>query len=450
MSRPRATRALAVAVLLIAAAALGAPAGAQTPAPDPLDAARALVRAGKLEEAAAAYTAVLEARPQALEARTERGRVLGWLGRYDEALADFDRVLAVTPRDVDARVGKGRVLAYARRYAEAEAELRGALALDPAAADAQLALGDVLAWQQRYPEAARAFERARELAPASPEPWVGLAKLRFWQDDLEGARAAYEAALRLEPGNAEATEGLARLAAIPPPRRFRLDAGVRYEALSRGFSDWTQEWTRLTGQVARKTRLFLGVDQYRRFDRDDTQLTVGGVQGLPGELTLSGAFSYGFDAQVVARQVYEVEAGKRLAPWATGFLAYRHSSYPGDVQADIVTPALEVAWGPWLAVLARYYYAHASASGDGSAGLLRLTANPDGRLSTYVVGAYGQETFLAGTVVEVARAATVVTVGGGVVWRVADRVGVRLDYAYEDRHGSYTKHGIGAAVFVEF
>ena len=112
------TRRLAwgLGVALLVAVVAGA--GAQTPPGDPLAEARALVRAGKLEEAVAAYTRVLEANPGALEARTGRGRVLGWLQRFDEALADFDAVLAVTPRDADTRVARSRVLAYAKRFGE--------------------------------------------------------------------------------------------------------------------------------------------------------------------------------------------------------------------------------------------------------------------------------------------------------------------------------------------
>jgi YaiO family outer membrane protein len=439
-----------VVAVLVVVTALAGPAGAQAPAADPLAAARALGRAGRLEDAATAYTAILAADPADLEARKERGRVLGWLGRYAEALEDFDRVLAVVPRDVEARVGKGRVLAYAKRYSEAEGELRGALALEPGAAEALLALGDVLGWQQKYPEATRALEQARLLAPRSPEPWLGLGKLRFWQDDLEGARAAYQAALDLDPGNAEAGQALARIAAIPAPRRFRLDLGYRYETLSQGLSDWHQETARLTVRVAKTTRLFVGVDQYRRFDVDDTQLTIGGAHRLPGDVTLSGAFTYGIDAEVVARQVYEAEAGYGITPWATALLAYRHSRYAGGVSADIVTPGVELTWAPWVSLRVRYYYAHTSTAGDGSAGAAQLTFNPEGPVSVYVGGAYGRETFLAGTVVELVRAVDVVTISGGVIWRITDRTGIRIDYAYEDRKGSYTKHGIGTGVFFEF
>jgi hypothetical protein len=71
-------------------------------------------------------------------------------------------------------------------------------------------------------------------------------------------------------------------------------------------------------------------------------------------------------------------------------------------------------------------------------------------VSVYVGGAYGRETFLAGTVVELVRAVNVVTISSGVIWRITDRMGIRIDYAYEDRKGSYTKHGIGTGVFFEF
>lgn len=439
-----------VALLAVVCAALGAGVAAAQPAADTLAEARALVRAGRLQEAIAAYTRHVEAVPDDLEARTERGRVLGWLQRFDEALADFDRVLEVRPRDVDAGVGKGRVLAYQKRYAAAEAELRRVLADEPAAVDAHLALGDVLAWQQRFGDAARAYEAARALAPADPQPVLGLAKLRLWQDDLAGATALYQDALALDPGNADATEALRKIAAIPPPRRFRLDVGGQWATLSQGLSDWYQGTVRLGFRPWKGTTLIGGVDQFHRFGFDDTQLTLGVAQALPADLTVSAAFTYGVDAQVVARRAYEVEVGYRLTSWATPLLAYRRSEYAGGVTADIVTPGVEVVWAPYLSVRARYYYAHSSVAGDGSAGAMTLTFNPEGRVSVYVGGAYGRETFLAGTVVEVVQGVDVVTAVAGAIWRITETLGVRLDYTYEDRRGSYTKHSLGSGLFVEF
>jgi tetratricopeptide (TPR) repeat protein len=183
---------------------------------------RAWAGARREAEAAAACTGS-SGDPRRAEPRSG-GRVLGWLG----ATPRRSRLRSRWPSRRGRRRAVGRPRPrHAKRYAEAEAEIRRALALDPGAAEASLALGDVLGWQQRYREATAAYEAARAQAPTSPEPWLGLAKLRFWQDDLEGARTAYEAALALDPANAEAADGLRRIAAIPPPRRVRVDLGYR-------------------------------------------------------------------------------------------------------------------------------------------------------------------------------------------------------------------------------
>jgi hypothetical protein len=64
--------------------------------------------------------------------------------------------------------------------------------------------------------------------------------------------------------------------------------------------------------------------------------------------------------------------------------------------------------------------------------------------------AYGRETYLADTVEDVVRGLDVLTLATGVIWRIRDGLGVRLDYEYEDRRGSYTKHGVGVGVILDF
>ena len=70
-------------------------------------------------------------------------------------------------------------------------------------------------------------------------------------------------------------------------------------------------------RLGKKTRAFVGVEQFRRFDVDDTQVSVGIVQSLPADVSIYAAFTYGFDAQVVAREAYEAEVGYRLTSWVT-------------------------------------------------------------------------------------------------------------------------------------
>jgi YaiO family outer membrane protein len=581
---------LAASLLLGIALARGTPAAGQTAA---LADARALARAGRLDEAVAAYAGLLEAHPGDLEIRKERARVLGWLHRHAEALEDYDRVLAVTPRDVeaavarartlvrldrvdeaeralreaiaddpafvdahlalgsvllqrgqleeaidafgrartlapddpaplvglgraraaagdpggaaaardealvafdrrlasdpsdrDARVGRAQLLAGLGRDAEALAEYervlataphdveavlgrvpllvrqgrldeaalaaREAVALDPRSADAWVALGDVLTRRRQFDEAARAYAEAQTLAPRAVEPVLGLARLRLWQDDLAGAAAGYEAALVLDPRNEDAIGALARVARGPEtPRRFRLYLTGRYEALD-GRSDWMQGTVVLSVRPRRGTSVFVGLDQYHRNDHDDTQLSVGAGQALPGDVAVAGSVAYGVDAEAIARQIYEVEVTRPLAPWITPSLRFRWSEFVGDVHAASLAPGIELTWKTHLAVLLRYYFTHSSDAGDGHAGSVRLSLFPEGQWSVYGALAYGRETYLADTVEDVVRGLDVLTLAAGVVWRIRDDLGVRLDYEYEDRRGSYVKHAVGVGVILDF
>jgi YaiO family outer membrane protein len=584
---------LAAGLLLLALAlVIGRPADGQTAT---LDAARALVRAGRLDEALAAYTALLEAHPEDLEIRMERARVLGWLHQDAEALADYDRVLAVTPRDADAalargrallrldrvddgeralreavadhpdladahlalgvlllrrgqldeatqaflrarvlapddpaplvglgraraaagdadgaaavrqealvafdrrlggdpsdrdaRVGRAQLLAVLGRDAEALAEYdrvlaayprdveallgrvplllrqdrlddataaaRAAVALDPKSADAWVALGNALTRQGEPDEAARAYAEARALAPRAVEPVLGLARLRLRQGDPTGARAGYEEALVLDPRNEDAVDALARIARAEQagtPRRFRLYLTGRYEALD-GRSDWWQGTAVLAVRPRPGTSFFVGLDQYHRNDRDDTQLSIGAGQALPGDFVLAGSFAYTLDAEVIAEQIYEVEVTRPLAPWITPSLRFRWSDFVGGVYAWSLAPGIELTVAPEVVILARYYFTHSSDAGDGHAGSVRVTLFPEGQWSVYGSLAYGRETYLADTVEDVVRGLDVLTLAAGVVWRIRDNLGVRLDYEYEDRRGSHVKHAVGVGVIVDF
>lgn len=407
----------AVLVLLAIQLMIGSEA-ISAPRPDSLEAVRALVREGWLDEAVAACTRLLAANPGDLEARKERGKILGWLKRHPEALADYDAVLAVDPRDAEARLGRGRVLGYMGRYRDAEGEHRRALADDPR---------------------------------ATAEALVEIGRLRFWQEDLAGARTAWTDALAIDPGNADAREGLERLAAIPPPRRFRLDAGFRFDALTGGNSNWYWEWGRLAFRPWQGTTVIGGVDQYYRFDTNDTQLSIGAVQDLPAGFTALVNLTFGINTSVVASQIYEAEVTQRTwIPRVVPGLLYRHLTFPGDVQVDIVSPSAEILIAPDLTMTLRYYYSSVSGAGSGNAGSINFVLFPERRLSVTVGAAYGNETFIAGTVQQVAESTLVTTAAAGLVWRFGEGRGIRLFFEYEDRRDSYKKYGVGTGVFFEF
>jgi YaiO family outer membrane protein len=442
-----AVKGMALGVLAVAFALVSI---ARADEPASVERGRAMVRDGRFEEALVVFDSVLARFPGDLEARKQRARVLSFMKRHDEALAELDHVLSVTPQDTEARTARGRILGWAGRYDAAEAELRRAIAVHPRAAEAFVALGDVLARQGRPAEAALAYARAHELAPADAASVIGLARLRYHAGDLQAAKAAYQEALRIEPGNSEAREGLAQVEAALARQRFRVDLGYRFDRLTLGHTDWHQGSAQLAFRPTPGTSLFVGLDQYHRFDRDDTQITIGGAQRLPRGFTLAGSVTLGPDAAVVARQIYDVEGTYEATEGITALLRYRRMTYVGDVSVDLVSPGVELTWPGRVALLARYYFADSSASGIGHAGSLRLTLFPGGRLSPYVGAAYGRETFAAGTVEQTVTGTTVTAATAGMVWRFTEWSGVRLEYAYEGRRGSYTRHGIGSAVFIEF
>ena len=284
--------------------------------------------------------------PADRDARVGRAQLLAGLGRTEEALAEYDRVLAADPRDVEAMLGRVPLLLRQDRLDDAEVAARAAVARDPKSAEAWVALGNVLTRRQRLDEAARAYEEARVVDPRAVEPVLGLARIRHRQEDLAAARAGYQEALRIDPRNEDAVDALGRIARAEEAgvaRRFRLFLSARYESLE-GRSDWTQETAVLAMRPRPGTSLFVGVDQYHRNDRDDTQLSIGAGQALPGQLTLAASFAYTIDAEVLAQAIYEVEVTRPLARWITPSLRFRWSDFVGDVYAASLAPGVELTW----------------------------------------------------------------------------------------------------------
>ncbi len=137
-----------------------------------LDHAVALHRAGRLEEAAAAYEAVLAEQPEQADAWQLLGLVRHRQGAPTEALAAFDRALALDPEHAPALANRGLVLRAL----------------------------------QRLDEAAASFLAASSARPGFREPLLNLARLEAGRGDLLAARQAAERALGHHPDDAEALQ----------------------------------------------------------------------------------------------------------------------------------------------------------------------------------------------------------------------------------------------------
>jgi tetratricopeptide (TPR) repeat protein len=213
-----------------------------TAAPDALTAALALQQAGRLEEAEAAYRAILADDPDELDALNLLGLVLQDRGELIESIElltsaierdpDFPEALTNLAR---AQYAAGDVAAAAdnaRRATELDPELpeafvqlcraqihlgdrtaveagRTAAALAPDSVDAQLNLGLALSLAREWPAAIQAYQTAHRLDPKRVDVLVNLAAALFEQQHFDAALRVYRSAQALVPEEPRVLTGLA-------------------------------------------------------------------------------------------------------------------------------------------------------------------------------------------------------------------------------------------------
>ncbi len=182
-----------------AAAIPTSPPAAPQPEPEAmrawLDRGAALRKAGRLDEAEAAYAAALELAPDHFELRRDLAELLLDLKRPNEALLHLQRAAALRPGDVEPLLRQAAVLQRLRQPAEAVACYRRALAIEPGHARALLALGIAMQAERRLGLAERLLRRAATADPGQAEAWLMLASVLYDRGHAAEAAAAHGQAL---------------------------------------------------------------------------------------------------------------------------------------------------------------------------------------------------------------------------------------------------------------
>ncbi len=203
---------------------------------------------GRLQQAAAAYEAVLRAFPGDWESVNNYGNVLLALDRADEAVATFRQAIRLKPDRIEMVFNLSEALARAERHAERQAVMRTCASVDPDDARVQTELGLAEAAADDFEAAERAFREAIRLDPRRLDAWLELGLVLEAMNrtdelaalaDQAGAGLGAEAlfirawALRRQGRDAEAlAEAEAVPATINPIRRHHLLAGL-YDRLGR-------------------------------------------------------------------------------------------------------------------------------------------------------------------------------------------------------------------------
>lgn len=205
-----------------------------------------LHNAGRLDEAAARYRAVLAVQPRhaatlsflgvlrqqqgALEEAVSltgaavradggnavyllhHGNALQSAGRTVKALGIYQQAMRLAPNSADIATNLGCALRTLRRYEEAEAWQRRAVAAEPRHALSHLNLGGVLADMGRRDEAAAVLATAIALDPGLVAAYHGLAVVQTDLGRLPAAHQTLARAWSLAPGRADLASALGTLA----------------------------------------------------------------------------------------------------------------------------------------------------------------------------------------------------------------------------------------------
>ncbi len=161
-------------------------------------------QANRIDDAFAAYSAILERCPDHADALHYSGVILFQRGEPEPARARIGQAIARRPEVAAYHANLGNVL---KRLGEPNAALQSfarSLALDPAQPAIQYNYGLLLLDLCRSKEAVDAFRQALKRWPDWPLAWMELGSALFAEEDIDAAAAAYARALELDPRLASA------------------------------------------------------------------------------------------------------------------------------------------------------------------------------------------------------------------------------------------------------
>ncbi len=170
--------------------------------------ALALRRAGRNDEARAAFEQVLAVAPNDPQLLNNFANLLRQTGERDKALALYDRALDAQPGYRDAAFNRALLLAELGRLEAALAGLEALCATHPGDARAHSVRGSVLRELERHREAAGAYERAIALQPTLPTALKGRAQVALERGE-EDAADRFQRAVAADPADMGTIHGYA-------------------------------------------------------------------------------------------------------------------------------------------------------------------------------------------------------------------------------------------------
>jgi tetratricopeptide (TPR) repeat protein len=172
--------------------------------------AQAYVKAGRLEDAEAAYTAMAEINPP--EAKTyfrQTFQMYDGAGRFDRAVVPLKRIIELDPRNETNFYYLGMTYFKFQQYDQAVAAFQQSLAVKPDFPHAWYQIGSSYFNAKKFKEAAEAYKKYAELAPEDPSGWLNIGVAYNQAKSYEAALEPLKKCVELKPDNAVALANLA-------------------------------------------------------------------------------------------------------------------------------------------------------------------------------------------------------------------------------------------------
>ena len=178
-------------------------------------------RAGRYEEAVAAFSQAVAAAPDSVSARIDLGSALGQVGEIEKALAEYDKALELAPENPTALFNAGLLRAQQGELDVALEHLRSASRVAPKDMTIRLRLADVLRVAGDLENALAEYQAAAELDPAEEKARLGEAQVLASLGRFAEARDALERGLIQLPSSGLMAHALSRLLVMGPDLSIR-------------------------------------------------------------------------------------------------------------------------------------------------------------------------------------------------------------------------------------
>ena len=202
-------------------------------------------RAGRAEEAAALYKAVIARRADTEDAYRKLANLYWRAGNAKDAIATLEAALRAGVTQAEVRNKLAQYLAQSGEPRKAIALLEHDAGDDP---DALLALGNAYTAANRNADAIRTFTRLLQVAADNAVGWQDLGTAQLQAKDMTGAEASLRKALHIDPSLAGAHTALGVLLASTGRTAEAIDEWKRALALDPNDSNARDNLRAVTGR----------------------------------------------------------------------------------------------------------------------------------------------------------------------------------------------------------